>query len=96
MSRRYPAVAQSILLDKTDGSVWIDGQRLPAAILADYEITSEIPRSIERLTVSMLARSVAVLRSLDDDLQWIRDVADHHRHELGLPTKYGRVDRAPF
>lgn len=95
MARRYPAVAQSVLLDKSDGSVWIDGQRLPAAILADYEITSEA-RGIDRLTVSMLARSVAVLHTLHDDLQWVQDVADMHRIELGLPAKHGRVNRAPF
>ena len=75
-------IARNVTLDKRTGDVWIDDQRLGIYVTPDWQIEDMSGAFVIHLPI--VADSVHVHRSLAEDLDYIRDVVDKHRAELGL------------
>lgn len=79
--------ASNVTVDYVTSNIYVDDLRLPFYVGEDIEV--ETDEAIGRVTITILTDNAHVLHGLDDDLAWIRTIADRHRIELGLPIIEG-------
>ena len=86
-----PRFATSITLDKHDGNVYIDRERLGVYLAAEVPEIEDMAGGggggpyIVR--IGIICDEFHIVQSLQEDLAEIREMANTHRAELGLRTK---------
>ncbi len=80
-----PFAVENITIDHPRGRVIIDDLVLPFNILAEYDIDTILSGLFSTVSITIPTRNARVLRTLDEDLEHMRAVADDARRDLGLP-----------
>ena len=82
-------LARNITVDYATRELVIDEMVMPFHITPDIEVETDSEFPVARVTVTFLADAAHVNTHLEASLAYVRDLADKHRLELGLPINKG-------